>query len=63
LIHEFHWDAEVVSQRVGEEWERIYDEPWTGNSWREIQVSFLSGATQRAGSRACLDLQGLGINP
>ncbi|KAL1671770.1 hypothetical protein EV122DRAFT_295305 [Schizophyllum commune] len=31
------WDAQVISKFDGAEWERILDEPWTGNRWYKIQ--------------------------
>lgn len=24
---------------TGDVWERVYDEPWTGTDWQEVQVS------------------------
>ncbi|KAL1762610.1 hypothetical protein FB107DRAFT_267837 [Schizophyllum commune] len=31
------WDAQKISKFDGTEWERILDEPWTGDRWHKIQ--------------------------
>ncbi|KAL1712551.1 hypothetical protein EV715DRAFT_277922 [Schizophyllum commune] len=31
------WDAQKISKFDGAEWERILDEPWTGDRWHKIQ--------------------------
>ncbi|KAI5899758.1 uncharacterized protein SCHCODRAFT_02682721 [Schizophyllum commune H4-8] len=31
------WDAQEISKFDGAEWERILDEPWTGDRWSKIQ--------------------------
>lgn len=35
----FIWDAERVYKHNGTEYERFYNEPWTGDRWWDIQAS------------------------
>uniref|UniRef100_A0A8H7Y623 Uncharacterized protein n=1 Tax=Psilocybe cubensis TaxID=181762 RepID=A0A8H7Y623_PSICU len=37
LVRRFHWNAEQLFMYKGERFERIIDEPWTGNTWWDIQ--------------------------
>lgn len=37
----FVWDAEHVYKHNGSEFERFYDEPWTGDRWWDVQVGFI----------------------
>jgi hypothetical protein len=41
ILPEFRWDAERVFKFNGERFERMIDEPWTGNMWWELQVIIL----------------------
>ena len=40
LIHHFVWDAQRVSKFDGssKSWVQVFDEPWTGEQFWEIQV-------------------------
>ena len=40
LIHHFVWDAQRVSKFDGssKSWVQVFDEPWTGERFWEIQV-------------------------
>ncbi|KAH9486000.1 hypothetical protein JR316_0000063 [Psilocybe cubensis] len=37
LVQRFHWNAEQLFMYKGERFERIIDEPWTANTWWDIQ--------------------------
>lgn len=45
LIAEFQWSAEKLFKFDGKRFERFIDEPWTANSWWNIQVSYQNMAT------------------
>jgi hypothetical protein len=38
IVGQFRWNAERISRHNGEEFIRIFNEPWTANRWWEIQV-------------------------
>lgn len=40
LISQFHWHAERHYKYNGSKFERFIDEPWTADTWWQIQVQF-----------------------
>ena len=38
IVHQFHWNAEKHFKYNGDKFERFVDEPWTADSWWELQV-------------------------
>lgn len=41
LKNHFVWGPEKTYQWNGNDWERFYDEPWSGDAWWNAQVSIL----------------------
>lgn len=42
LAPHFMWDAERLYKQNGIQFQRFYDEPWTADSWWNIQVSCIT---------------------
>ena len=38
IVRQFEWDAQKVERYDGEEFTRVYTEPWTGDRFWEVQV-------------------------
>ena len=38
LVRQFEWDTQKVQRYNGNEFSRVFTEPWTGDRWWEIQV-------------------------
>lgn len=39
IVRQFEWDAQKVSRYDGENYSRIYTEPWTGKHFWDVQVA------------------------
>ncbi|KAJ3500632.1 hypothetical protein NMY22_g19198 [Coprinellus aureogranulatus] len=45
IVSQFHWNAEKISRHDGVEFVRFFNEPWTGNTWWEIQLQLPGDAS------------------